>query len=55
MDVFAWTHEDMPSIDPKIAAHCLNISPEARPVKQKRRNFAPECNEAVPDEVEKLA
>jgi hypothetical protein len=42
MDAFAWTHEDMPGIDLENIVHCLNISPEASPVKQKRRKFASE-------------
>ena len=27
IDVFAWSHEDMPGIDPRIMVHKLNISP----------------------------
>jgi hypothetical protein len=44
LDVFAWSHEDMPGIDPAIISHRLNIDPAAKPVKQKKRNFAPERN-----------
>lgn len=29
LDVFAWSHEDMPGIDTRIAAHYLNIDREA--------------------------
>jgi hypothetical protein len=54
IDSFAWTHEDMPGIDPENIIHCLNTSPEASPVKQKRRKFAPERNLAIAEEVEKL-
>lgn len=32
-DVFAWTHEDMPEIDPKVAIHKLNVDPTLRPIK----------------------
>ncbi|XP_074356026.1 uncharacterized protein LOC141695698 [Apium graveolens] len=39
-DVFAWGLEDIPSLGPKIAKHCLNLHPEAKPVKQKKRTFA---------------
>jgi hypothetical protein len=42
VDAFAWTHEDMPGIDPENIIHCLNTSLEISPVKQKRRKFAPE-------------
>ena len=44
----------MPKIDRKIIQHHLNVNPECKPVQQKRRIFAPERNEAVTEEVEKL-
>uniref|UniRef100_A0A2N9ERH4 Uncharacterized protein n=1 Tax=Fagus sylvatica TaxID=28930 RepID=A0A2N9ERH4_FAGSY len=53
-DVFAWSHEDMPGIDPSIISHKLNVNPSLRPVKQKRRVFAPERNNAIMEEVDKL-
>ena len=37
LDVFAWSHEDMVGIDPKVMCHRLNIDPNHRPVRQKRR------------------
>jgi hypothetical protein len=52
--VFAWSHEDMPGISPKRIVHVLNVDPEARPVHQKRREFAPKRIEAITEEVEKL-
>ncbi|KAL5555336.1 hypothetical protein UlMin_037572 [Ulmus minor] len=30
-DVFSWSHEDMPRIDPKVIVHRLNIDPSFRP------------------------
>jgi hypothetical protein len=53
-DVFAWSHEDMPGIDPSIIVHKLNVDPNHCPVKQRRRAFAAEQNIAVAEEVEKL-
>ena len=53
-NVFAWTHEDMPSIDPSVICHGLNIDLSIRPIKQKRRAFAPDRNQAISNEVEKL-
>ena len=53
-DVFAWTHEDMPGVDPSIISHKLNVNPSLRPVKQKRRVFALERNNAIMEEVDKL-
>uniref|UniRef100_A0A2N9H026 Reverse transcriptase/retrotransposon-derived protein RNase H-like domain-containing protein n=1 Tax=Fagus sylvatica TaxID=28930 RepID=A0A2N9H026_FAGSY len=54
LDVFAWTHDDMPGIDPATICHKLNVDPSIRPIKQKRRVFAPDRNQAISDEVEKL-
>jgi hypothetical protein len=52
--MFAWNHEDMPGIDPSIIVHRLNADPGFRPIRQKRRTFAPERNQAVAEEVSKL-
>uniref|UniRef100_A0A2N9H3X0 Reverse transcriptase/retrotransposon-derived protein RNase H-like domain-containing protein n=1 Tax=Fagus sylvatica TaxID=28930 RepID=A0A2N9H3X0_FAGSY len=54
LDVFAWTHDDMPNIDPLTVCHKLNVDPSIRPLKQKRRVFAPDRNQAISDEVKKL-
>ncbi|XP_075651794.1 uncharacterized protein LOC142622232 [Castanea sativa] len=54
MDVFAWSHEDMPSISPKVIQHRLNVDPEKKPVQQRRRVFALELNQAITKEVNKL-
>ena len=40
MDVFAWSHEDMPGIDPSVITHRLNVYPSSKPVRQKKRVFA---------------
>uniref|UniRef100_A0A2N9HBH7 Retrotransposon gag domain-containing protein n=1 Tax=Fagus sylvatica TaxID=28930 RepID=A0A2N9HBH7_FAGSY len=53
-DVFAWSHENMPGINPSIISHKLNVNPSLRPVKQKQRVFALERNEAIMEEVDKL-
>ncbi|XP_063939813.1 uncharacterized protein LOC135148496 [Daucus carota subsp. sativus] len=53
-DVFAWTAADMPGIDPLFMTHTLNVSPDRKPVKQKKRSFAPERQEAIKQEVDKL-
>uniref|UniRef100_A0A2N9HJS8 RNA-directed DNA polymerase n=1 Tax=Fagus sylvatica TaxID=28930 RepID=A0A2N9HJS8_FAGSY len=53
-DVFAWSHDDMPSISTNVITHKLNVNPSTTPVKQKRRVFAPERNAAVVEEVDKL-
>ena len=54
LDVFAWSHEDMPGIDGDVIEHRLNVDPIKKPIQQKRRQFAPEWNKVVMEEVEKL-
>ena len=41
-------------IEPDIITHKLNIDPNSKPIKQKRRKFTPERNLIVNEEVEKL-
>ena len=31
-DVFAWSHKDMPRIDPSIIVHKLNVNPASSPI-----------------------
>ena len=45
-DVFAWSHEDMPSIDPSAITHRLNVYPSSKLICQKKRVFA--LNEIIP-------
>lgn len=52
--IFAWFHEDMPGINPKVITHRLNVNPVFKPVRQKRRSFNPERYEAITEEVDKL-
>ena len=54
LEVFAWSHEDMPSIAPKIIQHKLNVNPDKKPIQQRRRVFTLERDQAVMDEVTKL-
>ena len=54
MDVFAWSHDEMPGIDPKVMVHKLNVDPNHKIVQQKRRVFTPEKYEAIREEVDKL-
>ena len=39
-DVFAWSHEDMPGIDPLVIIHRLNVNSASSPIRQKKRVFA---------------
>ncbi|XP_027183805.1 uncharacterized protein LOC113782093 [Coffea eugenioides] len=53
-EIFAWSADDMPGVPHELAVHKLHVDPSIRPVKQKKRNFAPERNEVVKEEVGKL-
>ena len=54
MEVFAWKQEDMGGIDPVVITHRMNVSSSFKPVKQKRRSFAPKRQKAINEEVGKL-
>ena len=32
-DIFAWSHEDLPGIDPSVMVHRLNVSPSFPPIR----------------------
>ena len=53
-DVFAWSVYEAPGVSPDLACHSLNISPEAKPVSQKRRKLASERAKIVVKEVDRL-
>ena len=53
-DLFAWSSADVPGIDPKIIEHSLGIHPDYKPVRQKKRSFAPDRQRAIAVEVSKL-
>ena len=40
LNVFTWSHEDMPCISTKVIQHKLNVDPEKKPIQQRRRVFA---------------
>ena len=39
LDVFAWSPSDIPSVDPVVITHYLNIDLTVKPVQQKRRFY----------------
>ena len=53
-DMFAWTPSDMPGVPREVIEHHLVACPSARPVKQKVRHRAPEKQDYIIKEVEKL-
>ena len=54
LDVFSWSHEDMPKINRRVIEHNFNVNPTKKSVQQKRRVFTPERNKAIVEKVEKL-
>ncbi|XP_058216855.1 uncharacterized protein LOC131327735 [Rhododendron vialii] len=54
IEVFAWTPQDMPGVDPSFAMHSLNVDPNRRPVVQKVRRSSATHTEAVIAEVNQL-
>ena len=54
IDVFAWSHDDMPGIDPSVITYQLNVYPCSKPVHQKKRVFVPERDKTIKEEVQKL-
>ena len=53
LDVFAWSYEDMPGLDPTIVQHHLPILPHARPIKQKLRRLHPRWSMQVKEKIQK--
>ncbi|WP_248788861.1 hypothetical protein, partial [Escherichia coli] len=39
-DLFAYSPKDMPGEDPSIIQHSLKVNPEAKPLRQKKRNLS---------------
>ena len=54
INVFAWSHEDMSSIDPSVITHNLNVYPSSKPIRQKKRVVAPKRDNAIKEKVQKL-
>ena len=51
IDVFSWSHENMPGIDLSVITHRLNVYPSSKPMRQKKRVFASERDNAIKKEV----
>lgn len=52
--MFAWKSSDLTGVSPKVAIHSLNMSPDAKPVKQKGRHLGAEKDQIIENEVRKL-
>ena len=53
LDVFTWSYEDMPGLDPTIVQHNPPILLKARPVKQKLKRLHPRWSLQVKEEIQK--
>jgi hypothetical protein len=53
-DIFAWSYEEMPSIDPAIVIHEIKTYPDAKPIRKHLHPVHPRKATAIKLEVEKL-
>ena len=53
-DVFSWSYEEIPGIDPSIVEHEIQTYPNTKPVRQKLRPVNPRKATTVKAEVENL-
>jgi hypothetical protein len=53
-NVFAWSYEEMPGIDPKIVEHEITMYLDAKPIRQKLRLVNPRKKASIKVEVEKF-
>lgn len=53
-DIFAWSYQEMPGLDPKIAVHHLSIKHGVKPIKQVKRRYDLELLPQITTEADKL-
>ncbi|KAL8101580.1 hypothetical protein AgCh_033468 [Apium graveolens] len=53
-DIFAWKPVDMHGLDESVAIHRLHVDPNKAVVKKKIKKFAPERQQAIDEEINKL-
>ncbi|XP_073138332.1 uncharacterized protein [Henckelia pumila] len=53
-DVFAWSQDDLMGVPSHVAEHKLNITLGSRLVLQKKRNFGPEKDRVIAEQVQEL-
>ncbi|XP_072080834.1 uncharacterized protein [Arachis hypogaea] len=53
-NLFAWTPADMTGIHPEVMCHRLALDPNARPIRQKKRQLGQEKTQAATKETQKL-
>ena len=53
-DVFAWEHEDLKGVDPKVCQHRIPLIPDAKPVRLQRYRMNPNYAKKVKEEIDNL-
>ncbi|RDX70210.1 Retrovirus-related Pol polyprotein from transposon 17.6, partial [Mucuna pruriens] len=53
-DVFAWSAQDIPGVDPELICHQLSVDKTAKPIAQRKRKMGEEKREAAKQETRKL-
>ena len=54
IDVFAWTYDEMPGLDPRLVVHSLNVDPGVKSVIQPAGVFHTDVEAQITQEVKKL-
>ncbi|MCI41489.1 gag-pol polyprotein, partial [Trifolium medium] len=54
VDLFAWKPSDMPGINESVITHKLSISPNIKPIAQRKRKIGEGRRAAITEEVAKL-
>ena len=54
IDVFTWEYHEIPSLDPNLVTHALNVEPGAKPVVQPMWTFHPNVEAQIIQEVQRL-
>ena len=54
MDVFAWTYDEMPGLDPGLVVHSLNVDLRVKLVIQLAKVFHTDVEAQITQEVKKL-
>ena len=54
IDVFAWTYDEMPGLDPRLVVHSLNVDPRVKSVIQPAGVFHTDVEVQITKEVKKL-
>ena len=52
-DIFAWSYNEIPSLDPKVAVHQLMVKHSVRPIEHAQRRFRPELVSQIEMEIDK--